>query len=271
MNARHAFSIAALAALAGSLIAATPCASAPANTSPVTYTLVTPPSAYETGCQGPCECAVLTQPTYGSLTLVYQRSDPLYDYYAVDGYIASFNNGPGAVSITGSGQFRIGGEFALTEQLTLDLSVWGAPPVHFDSGVKTAGSVAFPKIDLSCAVHGFACVDTVVVVDATPVDVAGVPPGGPAVRIESAQPNPFTSQARIAFTLAQDAPVGLVVVDLAGRPVRVLAAGQAFAAGPQTLTWDGRRDDGSVAPSGVYWARLRVPGGMARLRLVKLR
>lgn len=259
-----------LAALAAGLTACLVAATALADSGPVTYTLVTPPSSYETGCQGPCECPVATQPTYGSFTLVHTGSDALYDYYAVQGYIASFNNGPGAVSIVGSGQYKIGGEFALTQQLTLDLSVWGAPVQHFDSGVKPAGSVGFPKIDLACAVHGFACVDTVVVVDAAPVGVAGVPPG-PAARLESAQPNPFLGASRIAFALSRGGRVDLTIVDLAGRRVRALVSGQEMAPGEQVMTWDGRADDGRTAPAGVYWARLRAPGGADRLRLVKLR
>jgi hypothetical protein len=267
------------AALAACLLAAAPCAAAPAGTALVLaadsaatlYSLITPPSAFEVGCFGPCECAVATTPTYGSFSLVHTGRDPLFDYYAVENYIASFNNGPGAVSIVGSGQYKIGGEFALTEELTLDLSIWGAPPQHFDSGMRPVGSTPFPKINLSCAAHGFACYDTVVVVDAAPVNVTGVPPGpGPAVRLEFAQPNPFAGQARIAFTLAQAARVDLAIVDLAGRHVRTLASGELMGPGEQVVTWDGRSDDGRTARAGVYWALLRSPGGADRLRLVKI-
>src|SRR5258708_4061934 len=89
----------------------------------------------------PCAAtASVSSPTFGSFSLVHTGRDPLFDYYAVVNYIASFNNGPGAVSIVGSGQYKIGGEFALTQELTLDLSIWGAPPVHFDSGLKPAGT-----------------------------------------------------------------------------------------------------------------------------------
>ncbi len=269
-----------LAALAACLFAAAPGAAAPAGFAPVVaadsaavlYSLITPPSAYEVGCQGPCECPILSQPTYGSFSLVHTGRDPLYDYYAVQGYIASFNNGPGAVSITGSGQYRIGGEFAITQELTLDLSIWGAPPQHFDSGLKPAGSAPFPKIDLSCAAHGFACYDTVVVVDAAPVNLTGVPPGpGPAVRLEFAQPNPFAGQARIAYTLSVATRIDLAIVDLAGRHVRTLASGQLTGPGEQIVPWDGRTDDGRTARAGVYWALLRSAAGeSSRLRLVKL-
>jgi hypothetical protein len=267
-----------LAALAACLLAAAPCAAGPgaapvvaADSVGTLYSLITPPSAYEVGCFGPCDCAVATTPTYGSFTLVHTGRDPLFDYYAVKNYIASFNNGPGAVSIVGSGQYKIGGEFALTEELTLDLSIWGAPPQHFDSGMRPVGSTPFPKINLDCAAHGFACYDTVVVVDAAPVNVTGVPPGpGPAVRLEFAQPNPFAGQARIAFTLAQAARVDLSILDLAGRHVRTLASGELMGPGEQVATWDGRSDEGRTARAGVYWALLRSPGGADRLRLVKI-
>jgi len=39
------------------------------------------------------------------------------------------------VSIVGSGDYKIGGEVALRQQMTLDLQVWGGPVQHFASGV----------------------------------------------------------------------------------------------------------------------------------------
>src|SRR5262249_11694146 len=109
--------LAALALCSGT----TPAVAAAAfDTTAVQYGLLTPPSAYETGCFGPCDCAVAMQPTYGSFLLAQTSAGPLYDEYDVRGYIASFNNGPGVVSIQGSGHYRVGGEVALQQQLTMD-------------------------------------------------------------------------------------------------------------------------------------------------------
>ena len=259
----------ALTVLAVGLLAATPRAAAAADADGPLYALITPPSEIEIGCQGPCDCAILSRPTYGSFELVRTGADPLYTYYDVQRYIASYNNGPGAVSITGSGHYKIGGEFALQQQLTLDLDIEGHPGVHLDSGLKPV-NVPFPQIDISCAAHGFYCFDTVLVVDAKP-DPTSVPPPQPrSAGLQGPRPNPFEHETSIAFRLEREGPVDLSVVDAEGRRVRMLASGQTFGPGPQAMTWDGRRDDGRVAPAGVYWARLRWDGGVDRRRIVKL-
>jgi len=255
-------------AFAVSLCAAAPSAATTADTTATSYALLVPTSEYETGCFGPCECAIVSQPTYGSFELRRLYSDPLYTYYAVDRYIASFNNGPGAVSIVGSGTYKLGGEVALMQQMTLDLQVWGGPVQHFDSGLVPM-SVPFPRILVSCAVHGFACMDTVVVVDAKPIATASVPPGQRA-SIQGVAPNPFGRTTSIAITLAGPGPVHVAVFDLNGRKVRSLGEWAGSDLGLRTLEWDGRRDDGSEAGAGVYWVRMQQPGGSDERRLVKL-
>ena len=211
---------------------------------------------------------IISRPTYGSFVLRRTGADPLYTYFAIERYVASFNNGPGVVSITGSGRYRIGGEVALSQQMTLDLAIEGQPPVHFDSGLKPV-SVPFPQIDISCAVHGFDCFDTVIVVDAKPVYPAGTPPVAPLAGLESVRPNPFTGRTSIVLTLAQDGPADLAVLDLEGRRVRELVAGS-LSSGEHVYTWEGRRDDGRDAPAGVYWILMRWQGGIDRRRVVKL-
>jgi hypothetical protein len=251
------------------LAASAACATAATDPDGKTYVLAAPPSALEVGCQGPCACPIVTLPTYGSFHLVKTGVDPLYTYYAVENYIASFNNGPGAVAITGSGQYKIGGEVALVQEMTLDLDIQGQPTEHFDSGLKPVG-VPFPGIDVSCAVHGFTCYDSVLIVSAKPADPVGALAPPTVAGLQAVEPNPFAHQTRIAFALDRAGPAELRVLDLAGRRVRVLAPGQSFGQGPQAVTWDGRRDDGRVAAAGVYWVSLRWPGGADRRCIVKL-
>jgi hypothetical protein len=235
----------------------------------ISYSLNVPPSALEVGCFGPCACAVDVNPTYGSFDLVFLGQDPLYRYYSVERYIASFNNGPGAVAITGSGQYRIGGEVAVTQQMTLDLQVWGGPVQHFDSGVVPVGT-PFPKLHVECPLHGFACHDSVVVVDAAPVGTTGVPPMGPALGIELVRPNPFGHSATILVNLDRPATAQVAVYGLDGSRIRRLGPVRLSGSGPETLAWDGRRDDGREAKAGVYWIRMQWPGGGDRRRIVKL-
>jgi hypothetical protein len=246
------------------------CSDARAGGTATTYVLSTPPSELEIGCQGPCACPIISYPTYGSFDLVELGSDPLYTNYAVERFIASFNNGPGAVAITGSGRYKIGGEVALMQQMTLDLEIQGRPTQHFDSGLVPVGA-PFPRIHVACAVHGFACYDTVLVVDTKPMSTVGGPsPTLPAFGIIAVRPNPFGERTAVVVSLARSVPIELTVLDVAGRTVRSLASGQVAGAGPSEVAWDGRRDDGSMAPAGVYWVWMRWPEGSDRRRVVKL-
>src|SRR5580765_8687220 len=73
----------------------------------LSYALNTPPSQLESGCQGPCDCAIVSEPTYGSFDLIRTGATGTVANYEIHRYIASFNNGPGAVSLVGTGTYEI--------------------------------------------------------------------------------------------------------------------------------------------------------------------
>lgn len=101
----------------------------------------------------------------------------------------------------------------------------------------------------------------------------GTPVGpAPAARasLAPAWPNPARGAATVAFTVGEKAGragrVQLSLLDVSGRAVRRLAD-RACAPGQYSVTWDGRAEDGSPAPSGVYFVRLSaagVPGAEVR-------
>ncbi|MBM3498157.1 MAG: hypothetical protein FJX74_05755 [Armatimonadetes bacterium] len=81
-----------------------------------------------------------------------------------------------------------------------------------------------------------------------------------------AQPTP-NGGAEIAFALSAPAEVTAAIVNLAGRPVAVVAEDRPVGAGPQRLVWSGRTSAGPLAPAGIYLVRLeaRSPtGGQVR-------
>jgi hypothetical protein len=80
-------------------------------------------------------------------------------------------------------------------------------------------------------------------------------------------PNPFVDLTRIAFTLDGDADVHVSVYDAAGRSVADLHDGT-LAPGEHRLSWDGRRDDGSRAASGVYTVVARTARARATREIV---
>jgi hypothetical protein len=77
-------------------------------------------------------------------------------------------------------------------------------------------------------------------------------------------PNPFNPTTRIEYRVPETGPggktdVSLVVYDVRGAKVRVLASGEQ-ATGKHVVEWDGRNDAGSPVGSGVYFYRMRTPG-----------
>lgn len=84
-------------------------------------------------------------------------------------------------------------------------------------------------------------------------ELAGVLPA--QFSLEQNFPNPFNAQTRIQYRLAVAARIRLVVYDMLGQQVRILAAGQR-AAGTYATQWDGLDDDGRQVASGTYVYRL---------------
>jgi hypothetical protein len=91
-----------------------------------------------------------------------------------------------------------------------------------------------------------------------------------APRLLGAYPNPFNPQTTLRFTLGAPARVRLVVHDVTGRRVRVIAD-ESFAAGVHERIWDGRDDGGNELASGIYLLRLNTAAGGQAQRLVLLR
>src|ERR1051325_2287173 len=100
-----------------------------ADTTATRYALAST-SEYDVGCYGPCECAVImVSKLGGTFQLAPTFFDGLYQHYDVRQVSWTMGNG---TRVTGSGTYVLGGEFAVTQQMVLDLSVGGAPPLEFD-------------------------------------------------------------------------------------------------------------------------------------------
>lgn len=83
------------------------------------------------------------------------------------------------------------------------------------------------------------------------------------------RPNPTGGAVVIPFELPALQTVVAQVIDVRGRVVRNLASGQVFSPGLRSLSWDGRDDEGSALPGGIYLVSVRA-GGHLGVRKVAL-
>jgi hypothetical protein len=225
-------------------------------------------STFERGCFGICDCAIYTSKLQGTFDLRQLPPSPLYSRYAVERVDWLANETSHSLRITGSGTYQVGGEVAVMERMTLDLSVDGGTPQHFDSG-NVQGGGDFPRITISVRLHdASACTDTVIKIDAAP-GVLGIDPR--AALSPRAKPNPFTARTVVSFDLPASSQMDVSIHDLAGRLVRRLIQGERLGPGPVLRAWDGKSDEGAPAPAGMYCVRIQVDGHPSDLAVVKLR
>jgi len=88
--------------------------------------------------------------------------------------------------------------------------------------------------------------------------------------LNSIFPNPFNQSTTISFEVAKSSTVRLVIYDVLGKRVRVLADAL-FRTGRHLIDWDGNTDSGSSLGSGVYFARMETDGTSSSRKIVLLR
>ncbi len=104
---------------------------------------------------------------------------------------------------------------------------------------------------------------------ATGVELPGSSTG--ALVLLASAPNPFRSSTSISYKIPDGGVVSLRVVDAAGRQVRMLEDSVSRQAGSFTTMWDGRSQEGTAAPAGVYFCVLESGDMREARRLVLLR
>ena len=118
---------------------------------------------------------------------------------------------------------------------------------------RTIGGFGVHPTDFRVPIRGF-------VASLDGVAAVAEPPARPAAAVTGNHPNPFNPTTTIELAIAADSTVRVEIYDARGRLVDVVHDGR-LEAGNHAVTWDGRHSDGSAAPSGVYFARVR--GGNA--------
>lgn len=91
-----------------------------------------------------------------------------------------------------------------------------------------------------------------------------------AFRLEQNYPNPFNSSTVITFAMKERGSVRVVIHNLLGQAVRVLAD-ERREAGEYRLMWDGRDESGSAMPAGVYFCTMQADQFRATRKLQYIR
>jgi parallel beta-helix repeat protein len=83
-------------------------------------------------------------------------------------------------------------------------------------------------------------------------------------------PNPFNPETKIRFNLPRPTEVRVHIFNLLGEEVVILKQ-ENMPAGTHTLSWDGRNKAGQVAPSGIYFLRVKAGEKVAVKKLLVVR
>lgn len=136
-----------------------------------------PDSTFEQGCFAPCDCPVMTATKVsGTFVLTPTGFDGLFDTYALDDVRWTVSFDGTNKFVTGKGTYKVGGEFALEQELSLYLQIDSGTVGHFDSGLVPV-SVPFPDIKAIISTNNQVCFDTVFAVSASPVNLTIVSSG----------------------------------------------------------------------------------------------
>jgi len=127
---------------------------------------LTPEASFEEGCFDPCLCiAHFYDGLIGTFRMTPGAPDPMFqvfDITEVNWLVPRLG-----YRVTGKGTYRIGGEFARMHQLQLELQVADREVQRYDSGLLLGGA-EFPGINMTIAMNGMVCHDTVFHVRAKP-------------------------------------------------------------------------------------------------------
>jgi len=95
-------------------------------------------------------------------------------------------------------------------------------------------------------------------------------PGTLALVPGAVSPNPSIGAVSLRFQQSRPASIRVVVYDVAGRRVREIRTEEPFAAGTNTVQWDGLDQKGSAAPAGVYLARIEAGDQAVSAKLIRI-
>ncbi len=144
--------------------------------------------------------------------------------------------------------------------------------VGIENETETVGIQYLANGDVNAAAFGLEAGRAIRFTTTGPNGTASVedPLAAPGLTRVSVRPNPFRGATAINYTIPHESAVTLRLYGADGRLLRTLIDGP-LAAGPGTVSWDGRDGRGNDVPAGIYFYRLsgeefEVAGKLTRLR-----
>jgi hypothetical protein len=120
-------------------------------------------------CVGPCNCKPWSEEgaLSGTFVLVFDYSDPLYEYYTVEDIDWHVDGDMGPIDLVGEGTYMFGGEVGVRQAmaLTLDDGVW--EPGEVQSGLVDGGG-GFPEIVITVKSSELLCIQARIDIHAVP-------------------------------------------------------------------------------------------------------
>ena len=91
----------------------------------------------------------------------------------------------------------------------------------------------------------------------------------PAVKT-NVYPNPFSETATFTFELKETSVVKIVVYDLSGKVIKIVANGE-FSQGANQVPWNGHTNSDAPAAAGVYFYRIEAGNDVSTNRIILTR
>lgn len=83
-------------------------------------------------------------------------------------------------------------------------------------------------------------------------------------------PNPFSGITTIGFILPEAAVVSITVYDISGKLVNTVVENNQLPEGYHEVNWNGDRNSGEPAASGIYFCRISTPEGVTSIRMMMI-
>jgi len=204
----------------------------------------------------------------------------------LDSIAANFSSLPSFVdyfvNVNSSGIGELG--FRINEQMIND-SIIPAGNYHLGNLFFTAGDIeTFNTIDSGSSDSSGVYILTpslnkriptivtgnLIVSQPTSVDDDNRPLVPEQPRLEQNYPNPFNAATSVELYLPRTIDITVGIYNLLGQPVCILHDGN-LSQGDHVLKWDGRLENGSTAPSGIYYCRMVSGNEILVCKMVLLR